>query len=181
MTLRLNSGGTSSGVVSFMKLYDVATETVKQGQTGAKGFATGFTKGLLSTLKGAGELGTKIGQFALDDLLESITGKGLPTADIFTEGTEANLLAENILEAKTGAEKFGKGTEQVAEFAVPASKLAKVEKGIGFGTKVASRALSSGTVASIQEGEIGTGTVVAGATEAIIPGVGKVLKPVSNV
>jgi ribonucleoside-diphosphate reductase alpha chain len=39
----LNSGGTSSGVVSFMKLYDVATETVKQG-----GFRRGALMGVLN-------------------------------------------------------------------------------------------------------------------------------------
>ena len=157
------------------------TQSIKDGQTGVKGFATGFTKGILSTVKGAGELGTKIGQATAGKLVEAVTGKGFETADIFTEGTQANRLAGKILEAKTTAEKVGKTTEQIGEFAVPASKIAKLEKGIGLGTKIAGRGLTSGTVASVQEGEVGKEALAAGAVEAALPVAGKVIKPAFNI
>jgi len=143
------------------------------GETGLKGFATGFTKGLLSTVKGAGELGTKIGQATLDRLLTSVTGEGLDTADIFTKGTAANIRAEEILEAQTGAEKAGKFVEQVGEFAVPGSKVVKAGRGASLARKLGTRATTSGGVASIQEGEIGKETAIAGAAEILLPIGGK--------
>jgi len=141
--------------------------------------AIGIGKGVLSTIKGLGELGTKIGKFALDDLVKAISGEGLDTADIFTEGTEANRKAEEFLEAKTPGEKVGKFAEQVAEFAVPAGKIAKATKALKGVQKIAPRVISSAGVATAQEGEVGLETAIAGGVEAVAPGVGKVIsKPI---
>lgn len=84
------------------------------------------------------------------------------------------------LEAKNTLQKVGKFGEQVAEFAVPISKVGTATKGLSGIAKLAPRALTSGAVATAQEGEIGTGTAVATGLELAFPAFGKVMKPIKR-
>src|SRR3990167_6739998 len=115
-----------------------------KGETGFGGFATGVGKGILSTVKGAGQLGEKIGQAPLK-LLKKVTGIDATSKSVYSEealqqnaeqgGFMGKLFNAENLKAKSGAEKFGKFVEQVAEFAVPGSKIAKATQGAKFITK----------------------------------------------
>lgn len=137
-----------------------------------EGFQRGVLKGGLSTLKGLGELGTKLQQF--------IIGENFEPADIYVKGSEANLKAEAFLKAEGTAEQVGKFTEQVAEFAIPASKLGKVTKGANFLGRTVPKAISSAGVATAQEGEIGVETAIAGSAEILLPASGKIIGFVSK-
>lgn len=154
-----------------------------EGEKGLKGFSTGFAKGALSTLKGAGQLGTTIGNVFLPKSLE------LP--DVYSEealqtnkekgGFMGKLLNKENLEGKSSSEKFGKFTEQVAEFVVPGSKVTKATQASNLLTKIFSRGITSGTVGALQSGEFGKDAAIAGGIDAVLPVVGKViLQPAKN-
>lgn len=97
-------------------------------------FATGMGKGALSTLRGAGELGTKILDFATGGAPQE--GSALAKAsNIYRSETVEGAKAKEALKPTTGAEKFGFGVEQVGEFFIPASKIAQVEKVLAEGSK----------------------------------------------
>lgn len=88
------------------------------------------------------------------------------------------------LQPTNTAQKIGKFGEQVAEFAIPESKIGKVAEGANLVQKainIGSKALSSGAVATAQEGEVGTGTGIAAGTELLSPVLGKVISPVTNI
>lgn len=139
--------------------------TQPKGDTGLKGFATGVGKGVAQTFQGLGQLGLKG--------VKAVTGKDY--------GTEATLFNDPYaLEAKTGAEKLGKFTEQVAEFAIPGSKVSKATQGMKFIPKIASRATTSGAIATAQQGEIGEDTATAAGIEAAIPVAGKIISPATK-
>lgn len=133
-------------------------------------FGTGIAKGALSTVQGLGQLGLRGA--------ELITGKEkgeLGSQETYFEDP-------NALKAEGTAEKLGKGVEQIAEFSIPATKVAKATQGANLLTKIAARAGTSAGVASAQEGEIGKGALIAGAVETAIPVAGKlVVQPVKNI
>lgn len=91
---------------------------IEQPTSGIAGVGLGVLKGLGSTVTGLGEL----------------TSKGLSylpgEAGKFFEGgvQEAKRQQETNLKAEGTAQKVGKGIEQIAEFFIPASKLAKADK-----------------------------------------------------
>jgi hypothetical protein len=82
-------------------------------------FGIGAVKGALSTVKGLGTIGEKIG-----------TSLGLPVLkgqEGFVKGTpEEQALTEKLTPSGT-AQNVGKGVEQFAEFFIPASKAMKAE------------------------------------------------------
>jgi len=143
-----------------------ATPKAKKGllQEGGtvQNFGVGLAKGALQTAQGLGQLGLKG--------VKALTGKDYGTKETF-------LKDPNALKAQGTAEKLGKFTEQVAEFAVPGSKVGKLTQGTNILTKTASRAATSGAVATAQQGEIGKDTALAAGTEAAIPIAGAVIKP----
>lgn len=146
---------------------------------GLQGVGVGIAKGILSTVKGMGQLGEKIGGVILP---ESITPKSVYS----DEATKNTLISEENLKAKGTAESIGKGFEQIAEFAIPATKVSKLTKGAYLVGKIVPRAITSGTVATVQEGEIGKGTGIAVGTEIALPVAGKLLnnllvKPLSRI
>jgi hypothetical protein len=137
-------------------------------------FGTGLAKSALSAVKGAGQLGEAIGGALLP---ESLT----PQSVYSDEATKGGLLDKENLKGEGGAEKFGKFVGDVAQFAVPAGKITKATKGASMVGKIVPRAISSGTVATIQEGEVGKGTAIAAGAETVLPVAGKyVVKPISR-
>jgi hypothetical protein len=161
-----------------------------QEETGLAGFATGVGKGILSTVKGAGQLGEKIGNAILSPFGKSVEQPSVWSEDALqSEGKNTakgdismgKLFRNQNLETQGTAEGLGKFAEQVGEFAIPGSKVAKLGEGAGLVRKVASRALGSGTVGAIQEGKIGTNAGLAAGTEVALPVLGKVISPVAKV
>jgi len=156
---------------------DFDTEQTKQGQTGLKGFATGIGKGVASTLKGASSLGEKILQAPF-----KAVGVG------FDKKTAAeNLIKPEMTEAQGTAEKIGKTIEQIAEFFVPSSKVAKLEKGLKLLPKAATEAAVIGGQTAIQRGKIDNDAKTAAIIGAIFPVAGAglskakgILKPIGE-
>lgn len=147
------------------KVQQTSTPT---GEKGLKGFSVGVGKGVLSTVQGLGQLGLRGA--------ELISGKSkgsLGSQETFFED-------KNALKAQGTAEKIGKFGEQVAEFAIPGSKVAKATQGMSFIPRIASRAATSGAIATAQSGEIGRDTAIAAGTEAALPVVGKIISPATK-
>lgn len=136
-----------------------------EGKTGLEGIATGVGKGVLSTVRGLGEIGTKIG--------ETLTGGLAQGSDIYKPETELGKKVTEVLTPQTTAEKIGKFGEQVAEFAIPASKVSKMTEGASMVGKIIPRAIASGTVATAQQGEVGEGTGIAVGAEVALPYIAK--------
>ena len=130
-----------------------------EGQTGLKGFATGLLKSAAKTGLGIAKGFQKtfpligVGPFGI---------KGKPTPE-----------TEQALEAKTTAEKTGKFVGDVAQFAIPGTKVAKATKALSVIPRIGTRAAVSGAVGTAQTGDIKGGALAAG-VEALAPGVGKV-------
>jgi len=155
------------------------SEQVKEGVGGIKGVAVGVGKGVLSTVKGIGQLGEKIGNLVIPKQFE------MPSV-YSDEATEGGLLSKENLTARGTAEQIGKTGEQIAEFAVPGSVVSKATKGASTVGKILPRALTSGTVATAQAGDIGKETAIATGLEVALPVAGKlvnnlVIKPLSRV
>lgn len=94
----------------------------------------GLDKGILSTLKGAGTLGTKI----LDAFSTALTGKkDAVSNDIYRPETETGQKATEFVTPQNTPESIGKGAEQIAEWFIPAGKVNTVEKILAGGAKTA--------------------------------------------
>ena len=126
-------------------------QTNNQSSDNAFGsFSTGVAKGELSTLKSLGTIGTGIlragaGLVAGDKGREFVNKN---TAPIYQKGTVQEQNANKALTPKNTAETIGKGTEQIAEYLIPASKISKAQnlvdtaiQGSGF-LKAAGRVLA---------------------------------------
>lgn len=160
----------------FQPKTEIPTMTQKQsvGDTGLKGVAVGVGKGILSTIKGAGQLGEKIGGAILPEVMT-------PKSVYSDEATTGGLLDKENLEAQTTAEKIGKGLEQIAEFAVPSTKISKLTQSANLAGKILPRALTSGGVASVQEGDIGKEALIASGVETALPVAGKIIQPATRI
>ena len=110
-----------------------ATQTA-QPQTsvgGLPGFAVGATKGVASTGLGIGGIGQKI-QKGIGSLIGMIPGVNVsPEAkgenSIFNPKSTTGMQAQSAVAPQGTAENIGFGTEQIAEYFLPASKAAKAE------------------------------------------------------
>lgn len=89
--------------------------TRPSGQTGLKGFSTGFTKGLLEGGRQLGKLGQEVAQQTAGRVLETATGR--PKESFGSKLYEGQ--TPDILKPNTTAETVGFGTEKVAEFFAP--------------------------------------------------------------
>src|SRR3990167_3676112 len=141
----------------------------------------GIAKGVLSTLKGAGEL-TARG-------LSNLPGK---VGDYFEGGIEESKRIDEtgVLEAQGTVEKLGKGAEQIAEFFIPGGVATKAKKAVDalkivkagkVGAKSLIGATELGGVSAIQSGELGKETGLSAGIGLISPILGagiKALKPV---
>jgi hypothetical protein len=169
-------GQTINKFTTAQKLGDVLTGASKKGFFEKRYKPTvdlfkGIGKGALSTLRGASSLGEKVLQAPLKAV-------GVE----FDEQTGAEkLISEDLTEAKGTFQKIGKFGEQVAEFAVPVTKVAKATKTLSTIKQILSKAATSGSVATAQEGKVGRETAIAAGVEAAFPVVGRAIKPVVNV
>jgi len=137
----------------------------EQGTPGLEGFAAGTFKGLLSTVTGMSELGQKL----LD-----------PTRWFSKKHREREVakIPEELTTPVGTAEKIGFGAEQIGEFFVPATKVAKPLKAATKGSSWLTKLLTTmgvegtigGGVSALQEGEIGTEQLIDGAISAAAGG-----------
>lgn len=181
--------------IDLTPIKEYTTTTVQdKGATGVKGVGVGIAKGLGSTLTGLGTLANKG--------LGLLPGK---VGDFFEGGADygKELLTapDSPLVATTPSQKFGKTTEQIAEFFIPASKVATAEKilataskvniiarltpilgeefakkigtAIELGTKIAIRGAEGASVTAAQTGGDMQSVKDAGIISALFPVVGK--------
>lgn len=92
-------------------------------------FSEGAVKGALSTIRGLGEVGTKIG----DTLSRGVEAVGGPKelfrgSDIYRPTTPTGEKVKEFLKPQGTAQTVGKATEQIAEFFIPAGKINAIEK-----------------------------------------------------
>ncbi len=141
----------------------------------AGNFIVGAGKGLMSTIKNTSDLGERI----IGAPVRAITGEKFESSSGKLQGiVEQKLGLEqgNMTEATNPWQKAGKFTEQVGEFLFPALKVSKLTSGANLATKLGARAGTSASVATLQEGEVGKETAIAGGAELLIPAGAKVLK-----
>ena len=132
-------------------------------------FFTGLKKSGLGLLKGSLQLGEKAGGKAIIRGLDKLTGReSLPLP------SESKFLSEEKLKARGFGEKAGKFAGDVAQFAIPQTKLVKAP--------LLAKVLTSGAIGAAQTGELKGGAVAAG-VEGLAPGVAKgvgvVAKPIT--
>lgn len=166
---------------------DVGIGVAKGVGKAAKDFGIGTLKGVAETSINFDSLLQGLGQrtLALIDPFHSLEEIQAQTGvESLKKGTPENEEIMKQLEAEGFFQKAGKFTEGLAEFAVPLSKVGKAQKLRGPVEKltqkmgrVGERAGTAAGVATAQEGEVGEGAVIAGVTEAALPGVGKALQP----
>ena len=151
-------------------------------------FSTGIAKGELSTLRGIGTVGEKALNQSVGRLVNIFGGRGnVPTVSdtVLNRSSVAGQRATELLTPKTGAEKAGFAVEQIAEFFLPASKIAKAEKFVNvlssgikstklaaatrIGGKALASAIPTATIATAQTGSIKEG-LKAGVTAGAIRG-----------
>lgn len=145
--------------------------------------SVGLAKGILQTSKGLGELGQKYFTKPVEQGINKLAGfddSQTNTVPIFEQGTPEEQKATEALKATTPTEKVFKTAEQIAEFAIPATKAEKGIKTAGIVRKLGTRALTSAGVASAQAGEVGKDAGIAAATEVVLPVVGKAITKVAK-
>jgi hypothetical protein len=165
-------------------------ETQPTGETGLKGFATGVGQSVLKAVKGAGQLGETIGRGVLGGV-EKVTGLPVTPQETYSEpalqqnaqqgGFISRLLNKENLTAQNTSQKIGQFTGDVAQFAIPATKVSKLTQGASLLGKIIPRAITSGTVASIQSGKVGKEAGIVAGVETALPIVGKALTPIKNI
>jgi len=122
----------------------------------ATGFVRGLGKSALSTIQGAGEFGQNILQQTAGRVVEKITGtpKEELGARAFDEGTEQSDRIKEIATPDNTGESVGKFTGDVAQFFIPATRVAKLQKGSSLVAKIAGQSISDTGVQLLKEGEV---------------------------
>jgi hypothetical protein len=168
-------GLTTEQIISFSNGYKP-----EKGVGGVGGVLVGAGKGALSTVKGLSSIGEK----AITGIGRAVTPKKYEESLGFSKKEKTSseeLIPEKMTEAVGGAEKVGKFIEQTAEFAVPGTKVAKATKALPLVEKIGARALTSGGIATAQEGKIGKETGIATGAEIAFPIIGKAISPATKV
>lgn len=144
-------------------------------------FFVGAGKSALSTAKNIADIGSNVAQTVLAPGTSSFGKANLGTR--ISSGYEKSLgVKKGELTTPTNKyQEYGKTAEQIAEFAIPATKVSKATKLLSTVPKIATRAIASGGTATAQEGKIGKESVIAAGTEIAFPVIGKILKPIANV
>ena len=145
---------------------DQVLENIEQrNESGVEKFSKGVAKSGLRAAEGLFQVGKGVADFVNP-----------------TTGTSNNLLGDRLTEeAATTREGEGGGvlTGDIAQFALPGAAAARATRLSSLPVKLGSRALTSGTVATAQSGEVGKETAIATGAEIALPLAGKyVVKPV---
>lgn len=121
---------------------------------GLKGYSMGVGKGVLSTIKGAGQLGEKI--LSPVSKLLGIQKPQTYSEENLQKSKVGKVLTGENLTAKNSAEKAGFGTEKVAEFLMPGGAITKGQKAFDIaltgkgllktGARIASKSVLEGGV-----------------------------------
>lgn len=145
--------------------------SVKQG---APGVVRGLGKSALGLARGAGELGEKTAN--------ALIGKGFETNEnsIYNPESAVGSKLKEAEKATTPGEKVGKVIGDVAQFAIPGSKVAKATSAAPKLGKLAARAATDATVASLQTGDVGKEAAIAAGTDVGLYGAGQILKPAAR-
>jgi hypothetical protein len=166
----------SKMAIDFTK-YGTVTDTAKIGSLedakkpqGTGTFGTGFQRGAGKTFFGLGRLAGK----AATGIGKVIPGED-PLERVGQRIEEGYRALEPHLEAKPG-EELGMFTEQVAEFAIPAGKVAQLTKGKALVGRMAAEGITGGAVATAQEGKFDNTARDIAILSAIFPGAGALLK-----
>lgn len=141
----------------------------KPKQSIAEGFVAGLGKSAGATILGIGQLGRDIqrGIAKVTPLSLMEDELGLSPFDV---GSESNLALREKVTPETGAEKVGKFTGDVAQFAIPGAKAAKGTQGMGMLTRALTQGAVAGVVESAQEGKVGkSAAIAAGVGAASVP------------
>ena len=142
-------------------------------------FLTGLAKSGLSTVKGTLKLGEKAANFLMPKAIEP----GDFVADMEKTKLGQKYFTDEALKTRGTGEKVGKFVGDVAQFAIPGTKVAKATQALSTIPRIASRAVVAGGIGAAQTGDLKQGAVAAG-LEAVAPGAAKVAgvvaKPVSR-
>src|SRR3990167_6838324 len=117
-------------------------------------FLTGLKKSGLSTLKGTLQLGEKLGGKAIIRGLDKLTG-----SETLPLPSEQQYLSDESLKTRGFGEKAGKFVGDVAQFAIPGTKVSKVTKALSTIPRIVARAATAGAVGATQTGELKGGVV----------------------
>lgn len=116
-------------VNDFKNKYENETQQVQQPkENSVLGFFKGAGKGIASTVKNAASLGEKGLTAGLKALLPKSLEDNFGVDKPLEQTSAEKLIPQSITTPTTTAQKVGFGTEQVAEFLVPGSKIAKAGK-----------------------------------------------------
>jgi len=161
ITSARTKGANDSQILSEIQKQNQPSTLKKVGSTIAD-FGAGFAKKTGETLQNVGKL-------ALNPLSKFT---GLPVGGFTDEQ----------LERVNTAQKVGGFASDVAQFAIPASRIGALTKTLELGTKatLGARAVTSGLVATAQEGKLGKESLIAAGAETIFPLAGAGSKVVSR-
>lgn len=148
------------------------------GVRGVKGFGVGIVKSGLGTVRGMGELGTKILQQTAGRAVESLTGKPKEEmgADIYRPNTNLGRRAVESTTPYGGAEKFGKFTGDVAQYLAPTSKVVALGKGSSVFGRAMIEAGTTGSITAAQQGKVDKNVAINAGIAGLIPVVGTAYK-----
>jgi len=140
----------------------------EEGVKGLGGFGVGLVKGVGRAIRGIGEIGEDVGNLVLPKRFE-------PKNTIFDSSSQRGAEVKEQLRSKGTAEKVGGFVGDVAQFAIPGTAVTKATKALPLIPRLGARALTSGGVATAQEGQIGKESAIAAGSEIVLPGVSKAL------
>jgi len=151
----------------------VIAELAKQNKpkskvlTGVKNFGVGLAKSAGETVSGASGLG----ESAIRGTLKTLLPKSLENRmGLQDQAVGTRLIQQGNFKPTTTGQSIGKFTGDVAQFAIPASKVGKLEKGAGVAQRLlggAKQGLLSGGIESLKQGGINSSTGTAAGLGAV--------------
>lgn len=160
---------TSQSKPSLNDIFSGSTSTQTEqpsattGDTGLKGFATGFAKSGLNTLQ-------NLGNMVLNPAKKLLGLEGVKTG-----------VSEETLTPQTSAEKVGKVTGDIAQFFIPAGNITKATKGLSFIPRVLGRAGGDVAISGVQSGGDATDMTTTGLTSVAFQSASPLLKVLGSI